>query len=371
MTIRALPLLIILGLTACKRPSGERSSAAPPPVPVEVATARLETIPIELHAIGTVEPIASVQLKAKVAGEILKVNFADGASVKIGDPLFEIDPSSYQAALKRAQANLSIAQFTAANATEQAERYTTLIKRGVASKEQFSQYIATAESQKSELDARRADVDEAQLSLDWTQIKSPVTGRAGAALLKAGNIVQANTDVLTVINQMQPIYVAFPLPEGSLNDVREWMAKSKPAVFVREPDSGELLGTGELAFIDNAVDRTSGMISYKATFLNEDEKLWPGQFVDVTLRLAEQSDALVIPSTAIMEGQEGPQVFVVNGDKAELRKVQVERTAGDLSLIKEGLKEGEHVVITGQLRVSNGAKVLSKSAPAPQEAPQS
>lgn len=368
MNIRALPLLIILGLAACKRPSGERS-AAPPPVPVEVFAAKLQTVPIEMQAIGTVEPIASVQLKAKVAGEIMKVNFADGASVKIGDPLFEIDPSSYQAALKRAQANLAIAQFTAANASEQADRYTTLIKRGVASKEQFSQYIATAESQKSELDARRADVDEAQLSLDWTQIRSPVTGRAGAALLKAGNIIQANTDVLAVINQMQPIYVTFPLPEGSLNDVREWMTKNKPQVFVREPDSGELLGTGELAFIDNTVDRTSGMISYKATFLNQDEKLWPGQFVDVTLRLAEEENALVVPSTAIMEGQEGPQVFVVANDKAELRKVRIERTAGDLSLIKEGLKEGETVITTGQLRVTNGAKILPKTAKVSKETP--
>ncbi len=356
-----VPFLLALTLASCGRKT-EAKSSAPPPVPVEVATAELRTVPVEMQAIGTVEPIASVQLKAKVQGEILKVHFPDGASVKAGDPLFDIDPSTFQTALKRAQANLATAKSTASNADEQATRYTTLIKSGVASKEQFSQYLATAESLKSELDARQADVDDAQQALDWSQIKAPISGRAGAALLKGGNIIQANTDVLAVINQMQPIYVTFPLPEGSLADVRQWMEKSKPAVFARDPDSGKLLGTGELAFVDNAVDRTSGMIAYKAEFKNEDESLWPGQFVDITIRLTEQPNALVIPNTAVMEGQKGPQVFVVANEKAELRRVQVERTAGDLSLIKEGLKEGEQVVTVGQLRVSPGARVLAKSA---------
>lgn len=355
-------LLTALMLSACGRKTNANAPAQPP-VPVEVAEAKLETVPIEMQAIGTVEPIASVQLKAKVPGEILKVHFADGASVKVGDPLFDIDPSTFQTALKRAQANLATAQSTAANATEQAGRYTTLIKSGVASKEQFSQYLSTAESLKSELEARQSDVDDAQRSLDWSQIKAPITGRTGAALLKAGNIIQANTDVLAVINQMQPIYVSFPLPESSLSDVRQWMAKNKPEVLARQPDSGKLLGTGELAFIDNTVDRTSGMITYKAEFKNEDETLWPGQFVDVTIRLAEQKDALVIPNTAVMEGQAGPQVFVVADGKAQLRKIKVERTAGDISLIQEGLKAGEQVITTGQLRVSNGGKVSAKAAP--------
>lgn len=357
-----VPLCLAIALSSC----GRKPAAAtpPPPVPVEVATVEVRTVPIEMQAIGTVEPIASVQLKAKVQGEILKVHFPDGASVKIGDPLFDIDPSTFQTALKRAQANLATAQSTASNASEQATRYTTLTKSGVASKEQFSQYMATAESLKSELSARQADVDDAQQALDWSQIRAPISGRAGAALLKGGNIVQANTDVLAVINQMQPIYVTFPLPEGSLTDIRQWMEKAKPKVFAHEPDSGKLLGTGELAFIDNAVDRTSGMIAYKAEFKNEDESLWPGQFVDVTIRLAEQPDALVIPNTAVMEGQKGPQVFVVVNDKAELRRVQVERTAGDISLIKDGLKAGEQVIITGQLRVYPGAKVSIKGAPA-------
>jgi multidrug efflux system membrane fusion protein len=166
-------------------------------------------MPIEMQAIGTVEPLASVQLKSKVQGEILRVHFADGAEVRAGDPLFDIDARPFEAALKRAQANLAMARSTSANASEQADRYTTLIKRGVASKEQFSQFLSTAETQKSVIDARQADVDEAQLSLNWAQVRAPISGRAGSAILKAGNIVNANTDVLTVINQVQPIYVAF------------------------------------------------------------------------------------------------------------------------------------------------------------------
>ena len=350
-------LAAALGGSGCQRASSQKASEAAP-VPVEVAAAEVRTMPIEMQAIGSVEPLASVQLKSKVQGEILRVHFADGAEVRAGEPLFDIDPRPFEAALKRAQANLAMARSTSANASEQADRYTTLIKRGVASKEQFSQFLSTAETQKSVIDARHADVEEAQLSLDWTRVKAPISGRAGSAILKSGNIVNANTDVLTVIHQVQPIYVAFSLHEGSLADVRQWMAKSKPVVSVRNPDTGGLLGTGELTFIDNTVDRVSGMIAFKATFPNADNGLWPGQFVDVTVKLSEEADALVVPTTAIMEGQQGSQVFVVSNNTATLRKVQVSRTVGDQTIVKEGLKPGEIVVTSGQLRVSPGAKVV-------------
>ncbi len=355
----ALSLAFLLG--ACKKPAASRQSAGgPPAAPVEVATVETRAMPVEMKSIGAVEPIASVQIKSKVQGEILQVHFADGAQVKAGDPLFSIDPRTFDAALKRAQANLAIAQTAVQNATEQADRYTTLIKRGVASKEQTSQFLSTAESQKSELAARQADVDEAKLSLEWTSVTAPISGRAGAALLKAGNIAQPNVDTLAVINQMQPIYVAFSLPENSLADVRQWMDKARPTVTAREPDTGRKLGAGELTFVDNAVDRASGMITFKATFPNADEALWPGQFVDVNVKLAEEPNAIVIPTTAITEGQKGARVFVVEGGTATLRKVEVERSTGGLSIIKSGLQPGERVITTGQLRVSPGGKVLVK-----------
>jgi multidrug efflux system membrane fusion protein len=359
----ALPTLLALAVISagCKKSSPAQAAGGPSAVPVEIATVEERTMPVEMKSIGTVEPIASVQIKSKVQGEILEVHFADGAQVKAGDPLFSIDPRTFEAAHQRAQANLAIARAAAQNATEQADRYTTLIKRGVASKEQTSQILSAAESQKSELAARQADVDEARLSLEWTRVTAPISGRAGAALLKAGNIAQPNVDTLAVINQMQPIYVSFSLPENSLADVREWMNKAKPTVTAYEPDTGKELGVGSLTFVDNSVDRTSGMITFKATFPNAEETLWPGQFVDVTVKLAEEPGAIVIPSTAVTEGQKGAQVFVVEGDIATLRKVEVERSTGGLSLIKSGLQPGERVITTGQLRVTSGGKVTVKS----------
>lgn len=364
--MKRLPLLALipLALASCGKPSGPASSGAPP-VPVEVAAVEARDMPVEMKAIGTVEPIATVQIKSKVQGEILKVHFADGAQVKAGDPLFSIDPRPFAVAVQRAQANLAIAQATADNASEQADRYSTLIKRGVASKEQTSQFMSTAESLKSELDARQADVAAAALTLEWTEVKAPISGRAGAALFKAGNMAQANTETLTVINQMQPIYVSFSLPENSLDDVRRWMTEGTPVVTAYEPDTGRGLGTGELNFIDNTVDRASGMITFKAVFPNADESLWPGQFVDVNVKLAEEKGALVIPATAIMEGQQGAQVFVVQGGVATLRKVKVSRNAGQLALITEGLTAGDQVITTGQLRVNSGDKVAIKPSATP------
>jgi RND family efflux transporter, MFP subunit len=365
--MKSLPVLFLtaLALSACRQPVAS-SPSGPPPAPVEIAVAERRTVPVEMKAIGTVEPVASVQIKSKVQGEILQVHFADGAEVKAGDLLFSIDPRTFEAALKRAEANLAIAKATAENATEQAERYTTLIKRGVASREQTSQFLATAESQKSELAARQADVDEARLSLEWTQVRAPISGRAGAALLKAGNIAQPNVDTLAVINQMQPIYVTFSLPENSLASVRQWMNQGRPTVTAYEPDTGRVLGEGELTFIDNSVDRGSGMIAFKATFPNTDELLWPGQFVDVTVKLAEEPDALVIPTTAVTEGRNGAQVFVVEGDRAVLRPVEVERMIGDRCVIRSGLQPGEQVITTGQLRVTPGGRitVTKKDTPA-------
>lgn len=364
---KSVYLLAAMALCACGRPSAQKP-AAPPPVPVEVSAAETRSMPVQMKAIGTVEPVASVQLKSKVQGEIMQVLFEDGAPVKAGDVLFNIDPRTFETALKRAQANLSMAQSTSANATEQAARYTTLIQRGVASKEQTSQVLAAAQSQKSELDAKQADVDDASLALEWSEVKSPISGRAGAALLKAGNIAQASGDTLVVINQMQPIHVAFSLPENTLDHVREWMGKGKPVVTAYAPDSGELLGTGELNFVDNTVDRASGMITFKAAFPNADERLWPGQFVDVNVKLTDENDALVVPSTAVMEGQQGSHVFVVKGDTATLQKVTVSRVVDGYSVIKDGLQPGDLVITTGQLRVNSGGKVAvkeqEKSAPA-------
>jgi len=360
MMSRFLILLSLAGLaggslTGC--PKRDQAETAPRPVPVEVAVVEARTLPVERVTIGIVEPLASVQLKSKVQGEIVGVHFADGAMVSENDPLFSIDPRSYEAALSRAQADVAAAQAGYDNAKEQADRYTTLISRGVASKEQFTQYRTTAMSHAAALAARQADLAEAQLSKEWTSVIAPISGRAGAALIKKGNIVQANSEVLVVINQTKPIYVTFSLPEADLADVRTLMTKGELAVVAKHPDNGSVLDEGRLTFVDNTVDRESGMFVLKASFPNEREWLWPGQFVDVTLKLSEEPDMLTIPSEAILESQSGSQVFVIANGLAELRKVEVGRTAGNLSVIRSGLAAGETVVTSGQLRLSAGSKV--------------
>ncbi|HEY5793316.1 MAG TPA: efflux RND transporter periplasmic adaptor subunit [Chthoniobacterales bacterium] len=353
--------LAALLLAGC--PKRDAHELAPPPVPVETARVEARTIPVQRDLIGAVEPMASVQLKSKVQGEIIGVHFADGANVTEGEKLFSIDPRSYAATLTRAQADVAAAQAGYDNAKEQADRYTTLIKRGVASKEQFTQYRTAAVSQAAALAARQADLEEARLSKDWTSVTAPISGRAGAALIKRGNIVQANSEVLVVIHQTKPIYVTFSLPEADLDDVRERMAEGDLAVLARNPENGAVLGEGTLSFVDNAVDRTSGMFVLKGSFPNDNESLWPGQFVDVTLRLAEERGVLTVPTASILDSQSGSQVFVIRDGLAELRKVETGRTAGADTVIRSGLAAGEVVVSSGQLRLSAGGKVQIKNAP--------
>ncbi len=350
-----LALLALILLVGCEERAAD--APAPPPAPVELATVEQRDMPVELRAIGTVEPMASVQLKAKVSGEVVQVIFADGAYVKQGQRLFMIDPRLFQVALQRAEADLKQARTEAQNAQDQVDRYTKLTSQGVSSREQYAQYLTTASSQKSILAARQADVDQAKLSLEWATVRAPMDGRAGAALIKAGNIVQANTDVLAVINQTQPIFVSFSLPETQLDSIRRWMGRGAVAVVAKDPESGRVLDEGRLDFVDNAVDRQSGMITMKASFPNGDEALWPGIFVDVVVTLTTEKQVLVIPGLAITEGQAGSQVFVVKDGVASIRKVEISRAVGDRSVIASGLEPGESVIVSGQLRVVNGGKV--------------
>lgn len=335
-------------------------------MPVETSVAAIRTVPLEEAALGTVEPLSSVQIKPKVGGEIIGVDFEDGAYVKTGEVLFRIDPSPYAVVLQRAEANLAMAQSSASNALDQAKRYTTLIDKGAASKEQFGQFLSTAAAQKAQLDARQADVDEARLATQWSTVRSPIDGRAGAAIVKRGNIVQANSEVLAVVNQMKPIYVSFSVPEADLADVRSRMKIGPLSVEAIDAETGKSLGFGVLTFIDNTVDRTSAMVNMKAQFVNDDELLWPGRFVDVKLILGEEKDALVVPSAAVIEGQNGAQVFVVANGVANLRPVEVGRTYGPLSVIRSGLEAGETVVASGQLRIVPGGKVApARAEPSP------
>jgi multidrug efflux system membrane fusion protein len=357
--LRLLLCGVWVGIAGCGKPA-PKGPGAPPPAPVEVATVERRAVPLELTAIGTAESVASVRIRPKVGGEILEVLFTDGADVRAGQELFKLDPRPYDAALKRAESNLALAKVKAANAEDQARRYTELKAKGAASGEQFDQFVSTAESQQAEKGAREADVEEARLAREWSTVLSPIDGRAGAALVKRGNIVQANGDVLVVINQMRPIEVAFTLPEGALPDLRRRTAQGPLGVTVSDPVTDQPVATGNVVFVDNAIDRQSGMVLLKARFDNADGALWPGQFLDVLLRLSEGEGSLAVPATAIIEGQAGPKVFVVRDGVAQMRPVNVERVRAGYAVIGEGVDVGEQVVVSGQLRVTPGGKVAVK-----------
>lgn len=357
VTVSAIAAL----LTACGK------TKAGPPVdtaaPVVVAAAMQRDIPVEVKAVGTVEAYSNVQVKSMIAGEITKEGFKEGQDVRRGDLLFVIDPRPYQAALAQAQGNLARDLAQEANARAQATRYAALFKEGVVSREQYDQITTAADALKQAVEADRAAVETAKVNLTYTTIHSPIDGRTGNLMVHRGNVVKANDIPILSINQVQPIYVTFAVPEMYLPEIKKYQAGRKLAVMVRVPNEPKP-AEGMLTFIDNTVDPATGTIKLKATFTNHDRRLWPGQFADVSLTLSTDKNAVLIPSAAVQTGQNGQYVFVVRPDNtAELRNVTVSRVVGSDSVITSGVRAGEQVVTDGQVRLTPGKKVaLSKPA---------
>jgi multidrug efflux system membrane fusion protein len=344
-------------------------------VPVTVAKVKLKNVPLNLHAIGNVEPIHSVTVRPQVGGVLQRVGFSEGQEVKKGDLLFEIDSRPMQAALAQAEALLARDRANQRDAESTARRYAALVKKEYVTQQQAENAEAQALALKAALAADEAAVQNAKLNLAYAQIRAPVSGRTGSVLMHAGNLLKANDDKLVVIDQLQPIYVSFSVPEQMLPQVRARGAASKLAVEAapvlrdssgppEQKASGAIKGetqTGTLSFVDNAVDMQTGQIRLKATFANLDETLWPGQFVDVTLTLGEQQGAVVAPAEAVQRGQNGEYVFVVKGDHTvESRAVTVSRSDQHEAVIEKGLQAGETVVTDGQLRLQQGSKVQIK-----------
>lgn len=348
-------------LTACGK------TKAGPPVdtaaPVVVAAAMQRDIPLEVKAVGTVEAYSNVQVKSMIAGEITKEGFAEGQDVRRGDLLFVIDPRPYQAALAQAQGNLARDSAQEANARAQGTRYAALFKEGVVSREQYDSITAAADALKQAVEADRAAVETAKVNLTYTTIFSPIDGRTGNLMVHRGNVVKANDISILSINQVQPIYATFAVPEMYLPEIKRSQAGRKLVVTVRVPNEPKP-AEGVLTFIDNTVDPATGTIKLKATFTNHDRRLWPGQFADVSMTLSTDKNAVLIPSAAVQTGQNGQYVFVVKPDNtAELRNVTVSRVVGSDSVITSGVQAGEQVVTDGQVRLTPGKKVaLSKPA---------
>ncbi|MGH7846314.1 MAG: efflux RND transporter periplasmic adaptor subunit [Candidatus Binatia bacterium] len=331
-------------------------------VPITVASVVRKSMPIQLTAVASVDPYATVSVRTQTTGTLMQVHFKEGQDVKKGDLLFTIDPRPFEAALKQAQAVLAKDMALLANAREQLRRYAELVKKQYVSQEQYDQIQASANASEASVEADRAAVENAKVQLSYCYIYSPVDGRTGDLLVDEGNLVRTNDATpFVTINQVTPIFVSFSVPEQFFTDIKDGLARGKLKVEAFIPQHETRPEVGELTFIDNTVDRTTGTIKLKGTFANPNRRLWPGQFVRVALTLADQPNAIVVPSQAIQTGQDRQQVFVLKSDSTvELRPVIVARTLNNDTVIEKGLQPGEKVVTDGQFLLNSGTKVQVK-----------
>lgn len=365
----AASVLCVLALMAtsiaCKQQPTQASAepAKRPPVPVTVAKVVQHSIPVEVRAIGNVEPYSTIGVKSLVAGQLTHVSFVEGDYVRKGQQLFQVDPRPFEEALKQAEANLARDAATAANAEADAKRYEELYKQGIVARQDNDQKQFAHRSLEATLTADRAAIDNARLQLEYCTITSPIEGRTGNVMVKEGNVVKANDVPLVTINQIHPIYVSFSVPEKEFPEINKRMGDH---LMVRAVPAGGDAGhplEGMLTFADNAVDQTTGTIRLKATFENGDNKLWPGQFANAVLYVANQPNAILVPSEAVQTGQNGQFVFVVKPDmKVEVRPVALGRLVGDEQAVT-GVQPGETVVTDGQSRLIPGAEVQVVKTP--------
>jgi len=355
-----LSFLFLAFFSAC---GGKEQPPQRPPVPVTAAAVIQKTVPVQLNAIGNVEAYSTVPVKSQIGGILNRVHFKEGQDVRKGDILFTIDPRPYEAALKQAEANLAKNNAQLENAREEVRRYAELVKKGYVAQQQYDQIRTNAATFEATVNADKAVVENARLQLKYCYIYSPITGRTGDLIADEGNLIKANADTsMVVINQIQPIYVTFSVPEQNLSEIKKYMAEGKLKVeaFLSKEDMKPEQGV--LTFIDNSVDVATGTIKLKGTFANKGKRLWPGQFVNAVLTLTSQPNAIVVPTQSIQTGQKGQYVFVIKNDlTVEDRTINVGRTLNSETVIEKGLQSGEKVVTDGQLRLIPGAKVEIKN----------
>lgn len=372
--VKFVPLALLgaaalLAAAGCRRSGGGR--LATPTVPVQTAVAVQQDVPRRVESIGNVQALRTVSVKSQVDGIIAQVNFREGQEVKAGDLLVTLDRRPFENSLLIARADLANARAMADQAQADLDRYQKLDQQAVVSKEEYVQYFTKAETAKAQVQAKEAAVANAELLLGYTEIRAAIAGRVGQRLLHEGALVKANDNnfTLVTINQLTPIAITYAVPERALDEIRAAFAAGRATVTATERNTGLKRENGRLVFIDNTVDPTTGMVTLKAVFPNEDTALWPGRFMYVVTQVGVDEGAIVVPSTAVQNSQSGSSVYVVKADATvELRAVQVTRTAGDSTLLGEGVKAGETVVTDGQLRLVPGTRVearLLSGAPVP------
>lgn len=359
-----LLLSVAAGLgAACSRGAAGGPPPAPSAVPVSAAHAVARDVPIELRAVGNVEAVANVVLKPQLSGQISEVHFTEGAEVKAGDLLLVIDRRPYQAALNRAQANLDRTDVMAEDAERMSKQMEGAHASQAASLRDFEDARAKARALVAEQAAGRTEVENARLALEYAEIRAPIPGRIGFLNTKAGNVVKANETELATIEQVEPIQVAFAVPEQYLSKIARLQAEKPLGVRVAIPGDDREPIAGALSFIDNKVDTETGTIKLRARFGNADRRLWPGQFVEVVLDLGTETGAVVVPASAVQAGQQGSFVYVVGADrKVEQRAIVLSRLQDREAVVTQGLAAGEEVVTDGHLRLVPGVTVEVKAA---------
>src|SRR2546427_4384486 len=341
----AVATLCLFLSVACSR----KGAGGPARVPVTVARAEQRAIPFEIAATGTAEPRQTVSVQSQVTGVLTQVAFREGDDVAAGQVLFQIDPRPFQAALEQAQAMLARDQAQAQSAALDAQRYAELVKQDYVTKSDYDAKRAAADALQAAVRADSAAVANAQLNLEWARIRAPIAGRTGRLLVRGGNLVRANApDPLVIINQIHPILVRFAVPQKHLADIQRYSEHRLP-VFVSPSQSDTVFSEGVLTFVDNSVDTTTGTVLLKGEFPNRDNALWPGEFLTVRLQLYIDDKALVVPSQAVMTGQQGTYVFVLNQDgTARSQPVTVERPAGAYAVIAQGVRPRDGVATDRQ-----------------------
>jgi len=371
--MRSLVLIVAIIFTGCshtnasKVPAGDHRGTArenAEAVPVSTGKVVEKALPLGVPAVGTAESISSVQIHAQVTGQLGAIHFSEGQDVTKGELLFELDSRPFELALAQAEAVLARDVAQNANAQKELTRYKALLDRGLIAREQYDSYTANAGATQATIAADQAAADTAKLNLQFTRITAPMSGRAGALTVHVGDLVRANdTAPMVVINQMSPIYVTFALPGRMLDDIRRYQAAAPLEVEVAR-QAGATRPPGRVTFIDNSVDPANGTIKLKALFDNTKRNLWPGAFVNVTLRLTTDPHAIVVPTDAVQASQSGPYAYVVKPDgTVAMRPVTVSRTAGAETVIASGLQPGDTVVTDGQLRLTPGAHVTVRESP--------
>jgi multidrug efflux system membrane fusion protein len=368
MTRRATGAVVVLALTAIATIwrlnfGGDVPQAiaqtATPGIPVTAGTVAAQDVPIFLHGIGTVQAYNMVAIKSRVDGQIVKVDFKEGQDVKTGDPLLQIDPRPFQAALDQAQASKQKDEAQLIGAQLDLDRYEKLIGSGWQTRQSYDQQKATVGQLQASIKGDEAQINTAKLNLSYADIRSPIDGRLGARLVDKGNLVHANdNNALVMITEVKPIFVSFTLPQENLDAVRESQNAAPLVVLAYSGDGKKQIADGKLTLIDNSIDQATGTIHLKARFDNEDERLWPGEFVSLRVILSTRRGVTTVPQQTVQAGPNGHYAYVIKPDNTvERRAVEVASIQDGIAVVTKGLTVGERVVVDGQFRLTEGARV--------------